>query len=623
MRRLRRLRSKIEPEATQASQLHRYLRYHPTMSPAHKQTLDLALRQHQSGQMSEAEVNYRKFLSAWPNHADALHLLGLALHQTGRHEPAVPLIQKALSLRPQTALYNNSLTAVYLALKQAPQAIATGRRAVQLEPTLPEASLNLGNALSADKQYEASIACYRRAIELRPTYAQAHLGLGNALNELKQFEQAIACYQKAISLQPALANAHYNLGNAWRSLEQYEPAVAWYRQAVALKPDHAEAINNLACTLQLQGHLDQALQTLQQARTAFPHKAQFHSNLGNVLGEANRWDAAIECYDQALVVQSDYYEAKFNRSLALLMKGDFERGWAEYESRWLCSSFPSPQRYTQRPLWRGEPLNGRRILLHAEQGLGDTLQFVRYVPMVAARGGQVILQVQTPLHRLLQQTPGAAAVVAHDVPASEFDVQCPLWSLPLAFGTTLETIPPIAPGLFIDPVQARHWQDRLLSIRQPGHRMNVGLIWSGSPSFANNYRRSTRLSKLAPLAEVNGITFISLQKGPAAAQAADPPAGMRLFDWTAELNDFADTAALMSQLDLIISTDTGPAHLAALMGKPTWILLMFSPDFRWLAGREDCPWYPSARLFRQPVAGDWETPARRMLEELSKPSGIF
>jgi hypothetical protein len=315
-------------------------------------------------------------------------------------------------------------------------------------------------------------------------------------------------------------------------------------------------------------------------------------------------------------VQDDFHDARFNRALAYLMLGDFQRGWPEYESRWLCKTFPSPLRYTQHPLWRGEPLDGKRILIHTEQGFGDTLQFVRYVPMVAQRGGQVILQVQTALHRLLKETRGAAQVVAHDLSPDQFDVQCPMWSLPLAFGTALATIPPSTPDLFIDPVQSQRWRDRLQSIHQPNDRMNVGLVWSGSPNFTHNYRRSTKLAGLALLAGLAGITFISLQKGPAAAQAAKPPASMRLVDWTGELNDFADTAALISQLDLVITTDTGVAHLAALMGKPTWILLMYAPDFRWLRGREDSPWYPSVRLFRQPAPGDWETPIRRMVDAL-------
>ena len=423
-------------------------------------------------------------------------------------------------------------------------------------------------------------------------------------------------YRRALELRPDLNDAHYNLGNAMRLLEQNDQAVACYRRAIALKPDHLEAINNLACTLQQMGHLDAALDCLEKAREAHPHRARVHSNLANILAEADRFLEAIDGYGQALTVQADYHEARFNRALALLMLGDFDRGWIEYESRWNCDSFPSPARYTHRPMWRGESLEGKRILLHFEQGFGDTLQFARYVPVVAARGGTVIFQVQPALLRLLQNTPGAARVVATDLADDEFDVQCPLWSLPLVLGTRLDTIPPIVSGPFVDPVQQAQWKARLESIRQPNHRMNVGLIWSGSPHFPHNYRRSTRLEKLALLAQVPGINFISLQKGPAALQAKDPPAEMRLFDWTSELHDFADTAALMTELDLVISTDTGAAHLAGMLGRPTWILLMFAPDFRWLRQRGDSPWYPSVRLFRQPRAGDWETPLRRIAELL-------
>ncbi len=566
--------------------------------------------------MADAESRYRIVLTACPEHADAQHLLGLACHQTGRHAEALQHIMRAVALHPRAAEYYNSLVAVYISLKQIDPAIAAGRRAVELQPNLPEAAYNLGNALFEKKQFDAATESYRRAIALRPTYAQAFVGLGNALTENKRVDEAAAMYRRAVVLRPDMNDAHYNLGNALRMLEQNEAAVACYQRAIALKPDHLEAINNLACTLQQMGQLEAALDCLGQARAAHPNRARVHSNLANILAEAGRWDQAIAGYEQALAVQADFHEARFNMALALLMKGDFERGWAEYESRWKCEAFPSPLRYTQRPQWRGEPLNGKRILLHAEQGFGDTIQFARYVPMVAARGGTVIFQVQTALQRLLQHTPGADRVVVDDLTSDEFDVQCPLWSLPLVFGTRLETIPPIGPGVFIDPLDQQKWKSRLAGIRQPDHRMNIGLIWSGSPNFPHNYRRSTKLEKLAPLAQVPGVTFISLQKGPAAGQAKHPPAGMRLCDWTDELHDFADTAALMSELDLVISTDTGAAHLAGLIGKPTWMLLMFAPDFRWLRQREDSPWYPTVRLFRQPKAGDWETPLRRIVELL-------
>jgi tetratricopeptide (TPR) repeat protein len=585
------------------------------MSPAQlKKTLDLALQQHQAGRFQEAEVHYRQVLAAAPRHADALHLLGLALHSTNRAEQALESILKAVALLPNSAEYHNSLIAVYMALGKTDQAIAAGRRAVQLQPQLPEAWFNLGNAIAATRQYQPAMECYQRAVSLRPNYAQAFLGLGTALNESKRFAEAITAYQKAIALRPTLPDAHYNLGNAYRAIGNDDQAVLCYRQAIAINPNHLEAINNLACTLQQLGHLDQALQLLLQARAAHPNKARVHTNLGNVLAEANQWQAAIQCYDQALAIDADFSDARFNRSLAYLMGGDFDRGWPEYESRWLCEKFPSPLRYTQRPLWRGQPLDGKRILIHAEQGLGDTLQFVRYIPMVAQRGGQVILQVQTPLHRLLQNTPGASQVIAHDLTPDEFDLQCPLWSLPLAFGTTLSSIPAITPGLTIDPAQCLQWRQRLNSIRRESDRKIVGLVWSGNANFLHNHRRSTQLQKFAPLADAQGITFVSLQKGPAAAQATAPPPGLRLIDWTSELNDFADTAALISLLDLVVTTDTGVAHLAALMGKPTWILLMYSPDFRWLLDREDCPWYPSATLFRQPAPGDWESPIRRIAE---------
>jgi tetratricopeptide (TPR) repeat protein len=494
---------------------------HPMPALTLQQILDSGLSHHQARRYAEAEACYGKVLAARPMHCDTLHLLGLVYYQTDRHEQALQLIAKAIGVQPKAAEYYNSLVAVYIELNQPDAAVAAGRRAVELQPALPEASFNLANALCRKKQYDAATDSYVRAISLRPTYAQAFLGLGNALVENKdnkRLEEAAAAYRKALELKPDLEDAHYNLGNALRLMENNAEAAALYRKAIAIKPDHLQAINNLACTLQQIGELDEALDLLTTARDAHPEKARVHSNLANVLADANRWDEAIVNYRKAIALQEDLHEARFNLSLALLMCGDFEQGWKEYESRWKCETFPSPMRYTQKPLWLGEPLRGRRILIHAEQGFGDTLQFARFVPTIVQRGGTVIFQVQAALHRLLKDLPGVT-VVTQDLKPEEFDLQCPLWSLPLALGITLETIPPMPTGLFIDPLQQQQWQTRLADIRQAGDRLQIGIIWSGSPGFAYNYRRSIKLDKLAPLVEVPGVSFISLQKGPASSQA--------------------------------------------------------------------------------------------------------
>jgi hypothetical protein len=369
------------------------------------------------------------------------------------------------------------------------------------------------------------------------------------------------------------------------------------------------------------GRLDDALNNLRQAIAAYPNVARLHSNMGNVLSEVNRLTEAVDCYRQALQVQGDFHEARFNLAIGLLALGDFENGWREYESRWLCDTFPSPLRFAHKPLWRGEPLNGNRILLHFEQGFGDTLQFSRFAQSVSDRGGRVILQVQPKLHRLLSQTPGAMEVTGEAVSDDRFDLQCPLWSLPLMLGITPATIPPVVQKLCIDPEQRRFWRDRLDSARKNGRQINIGLAWSGSPNYALDYRRSIKTQSLAPLASVPGVNWISLQKRDGTAETANASMPLQLLDWTDELNDFADTAALIAELDLVITVDTAVNHLSASMGKPTWSLLMFAPDFRWQRDREDSPWYSTVKLFRQPATGDWDTPIRRVIEELARLGG--
>jgi tetratricopeptide (TPR) repeat protein len=589
------------------------------MSMTLRQILDLAVQHHQAGRFAEAEVGYRVVLKHQPNLADALHLLGLALHQTNRNEPALVEIRKAIALRPQTAEFYSSLAAVHLALEQTDPAIAAGQRAVELKPELPEAWLNLGNALATGKKYDQALPIYDRAIQLRPAFPPALIGLGNASLELKRYDEAEQVYRQAIALQPGFVDAHYNLGTALVQMEKFEAALECFQQAIALKPDHFGAVNNFACTLLRVGHLEDALQYLRQAIARYPNVARLRSNLGNALSEVNRLTEAIDCYRQALQIQPDFHEARFNLAIALLALGDFENGWREYESRWLCDTFPSPLRFAHKPLWRGEPLNGQRILIHFEQGFGDTIQFTRFVQMVSDCGGRVILQVQAKLLRLLSQTPGAMEVTCDPISDDRYDLQCPLWSLPLMLGITPATIPPPAPGMVIDPEQRKHWRERLASSLTDGHLLNVGVVWSGSPNYAHDYRRSVKLEYLAPLSSVPGLNLISLQKRAGAEKWSTGSAQVSLLDWTDELDDFADTAALIAELDLVIAVDTGVGHLAASLGKPTWSLLMFAPDFRWERDREDSPWYPSVKLFRQPTSGDWATPIARMLEELRTP----
>jgi tetratricopeptide (TPR) repeat protein len=545
-----------------------------------QQNFDLALQHHQAGRLQEAERLYREILTRQPSHAGALQYLGIIANQAGRSDIAVELIRRAIALEPNDAAAHSNLGNVLKDKGQLDEAIVACRRAIALNPNLPEAHCNLGVALKDKGQLDQAISAYRQAIAVRPNYAEAHSNLGVALAEKGQLDEAITAWRQAIALSPNYAEAHSNLGVALAEKGQLDEGIAAYRRAIAVNPNLAEV----------------------------------HNNLGNTLRDRGQLDEAIAALDQAIALDPGLSDAHKNLSFALLTRGDFQRGWEEHEWRWKCKDFPSQPRNFARPQWDGYPLEGRTLLLHPEQGFGDAIQFIRYVPMVARRGGRIIVECKAELQRLFQTITAGCQNVARDQLLPAFDFHCPLLSLPRIFGTTLADVPQTVPYLQADGDAAGGWQDRLAEHLDV---VTVGLAWAGSPAQKNDRNRSTKLARLARLGQVPGVRFFSLQKGEAAAEARTPPPGMELVDWTEELTDFADTAALIANLDLIITVDTAVAHLAGAMGKPVWTLLSFVADWRWLREREDSPWYPSMRLFRQSALGDWDNVIKRVADQLS------
>lgn len=423
---------------------------------------------------------------------------------------------------------------------------------------------------------DAARALIGEAIGINPSMPEYYNNLGNVLKESGADADALAAYRRALALRPGFVDAHYNLGNAHAKEERLDEAVECYRSALRLQADHAGS----------------------------------WLNLGNTLRSLGRIEEALDCYRRVPPGSPTYPEARWNQAIARLLGGDMARGWEDYESRWDLERAKPRRRNFRQPAWDGAPAKGRGILLHAEQGLGDTLQFIRYAALAKARGAKVLLECPAPLQSLLARAPGVAQAFASGEALPEFDLQLPLLSLPRLFGTTLQNIPAPPAYLSPDPSLARKWKAKL---GPAGKCLRVGLAWAGGTS---DRKRDCGLAALAPLAAAREAVFYSLQKGEAAAQAAHPPAGMKLVDFTAELKNFADTAALIGQLDLVLSTDTAVPHLAAALGKPTWILLRYAPDWRWLLGRDDSPWYPTARLFRQPRPGEWAEPIERMAREL-------
>jgi tetratricopeptide (TPR) repeat protein len=619
---------------------------------------------HQHGDLRAAEAIYRELLRRHPGNGDALFRLGLLLGQTdrlaeavemfsaalliapdfarlwaeqaavqmrlGRFDPAVASYNRLIALRPDDAEAFNNRGAALSRLARPAEALVDFDSALAVRPDLPEALCNRGSALLALGRVAEALADYDRSLELRPNLAQAAFNRAEALERLDRPAEALASFDRAITDMPGLVPAHYNRGNLLQALDRHIEAIDSFDAAVALHPTHAGAACRRATSLGALGRLDAALAGYDKALAHEPTMVPALVNRAILLTMQGRHEDALTDYGQAKAIAPDSVNVHWNESLCRLAMGDYEGGWREHEWRWQTKLVRLGHRVFPQPLWLGEtPLAGRTILLHGEQGYGDVLQFCRFAPLVAALGRSgsgrgdvpedipgsvsgevnVVLEVPYALARLIRTMPGSQHVIAHGEAPPEFDVHCPLMSLPLALGTTLETIPATVPYLSADPDQERAWRIRLAAL--PGLR--VGLVWAGNPRVSDraasaiDRRRSMPLARLAPLGAVEGVSFVSLQKGPGAEQAKAPPRGMALYDWTDELWDFADTAALVAGLDLVISVDTSVVHLAGALGKPVWVLNRYDACWRWLYGRADSPWYPTARLFRQPAFGDWDS----------------
>ena len=459
-----------------------------------------------------------------------------------------------------------------------------------------------------------AVTFYRRALALHPGYVEAHQNLGSALSDLGQSDAAIGCFRKALGLRPDYPMAHLNLGNTLWAKGHADEAVAAYDRAIALQPDFAEAHTFRAIVLGEQGRTGSAIAACRRALALRPGLPDAHNTLGNLLRATGKVAEAVSCYRRALALTPDYPDAHFNLGMALLALGEFEAGWPEYEWRWKTPQMMAAARRFRQPQWRGELAQGRRLLIHAEQGLGDTLHFCRFVPLAAERGLRVVLEVPRPLVRLCASLPGVDAIGSAGEMLPEFDLHCPMASLPLALGTTLATIPAAVPYLAPDAAAASVWRERL-----PADGLRVGLVWAGNPSLdrparaAMDRRRSLAPDQLTEVLAVPGVRFVSLQKdGPAL------PSGAPVVDVMAEMADFADTAALVANLDLVIAVDTAVAHLAGALGKTVWLLDRFDPDWRWMTGRRDSPWYPTMRIYRQPAPGDWESVLAEVARDLRR-----
>ena len=566
-----------------------------------------------AGNYAQAVAIFRQLLPRHANHPRLLHLAGSAELQAGNHAEAIALFRKSLDLDPKQADTLSHLGVAYGNLRDFTAAAAAYRGAIQVNPGYAEAYNNLSLALlDGSDTPEAALAAAEQAIALRSDYADAYINRGNALQALKRFDAALKSYERAIAVKPDSAIAHNNRGNALRKLNRLTEALSAYQDAIRLKPDYAQAYCNMGCTLADLGQVDDARHFYQRTLMLDPAFAEAHFNLAVLANQGGNYELALACLDQSIALDPAP-AAYWNKSLVKLLLGDFQEGFLLYEWGWK-SKLRLGKRNFKEPLWLGEtPLAGKRLLIHHEQGIGDCIHYARYVQLAVELGAKVILETVAPLVPLLKTLTPACELVVVGEPLPPFDCYIPLMSLPLAFGTTLDHMPPAAPYLFADPARVAAWYQKLGAASKP----RVGLVWSGSTLHQNDHNRSMALKELLPILSLP-LEFHCLQKEIRDEDANCLAALPMIRTHDAAITDFADTAALVALMDLVISVDTSVAHVAGAMGRPVWILLAAAPDWRWLLTREDSPWYPSARLFRQDKPSNWDVVTTRVRAALSE-----
>lgn len=609
-----------------------------------------ALRLLRVGQLAEAEDACRRALTLDATSIDALHAMGRvclalkrfddaiewfarairlnisaphsfvglaqALTLAGRLDDAIKAYDRALQLQPDAAESWDALGELLQRTGRHAEAALACDRLLQLAPDRVATWFRLGELLEQQGRRDEAALAYDQALTLKPDFVEAANKAGAVHFDAGRYDEAIARFDRSLAIKPDRGGVLCLKGISLRRLRRYDEAQACGRRAHVLAPDDPDIANSYGCILQNLGRHGEAVAVFDKAIAIRPQTAEFHNHRGTSLAELHRFEEAFASFDRAVTLKPDLADAYWNAALFRLLTGDFARGWAAREWGRRCRAVGFVERSFDVPPWPADaPLAGKTILLHSDEGLGDTIQFARYATMVAAPGARVVLEVDAVLQPLLAGIDGVAQCLARGIDATPaIDYHCPLSSLPLAFATRLDTIP-AAPGYLPRP-SAEHrasWEQRL----GPHDRLRVGLVWSGNPAHLNDHNRSMPFATLAPLFDVDA-RFISLQKDARAADRALLAARNDILDPTADIRDFVDTAALIDGLDLVITVDTSVAHLAAALGKPTWIMLPYTPDYRWLLGRDDSPWYPSVRLFRQDVRRDYVDVVARLRDALAQ-----
>jgi tetratricopeptide (TPR) repeat protein len=595
-----------------------------------------ALRLLQAGQPAEAEIACRQALTLDAGHANALHAMGRVCLALGRRDLAIEWFARAITQDPTVAGYFSDLGDALHLRSRFDEAIKAYDRALQIKPDVLDNWQRFARLLRRQGRFSEAALAYDRALQLAPESAELWHQLGEVLKAQRRGNEAVLAFEQALKFEPGHVDAANAAGLLHFEAERYDEAIARFdlslqkgdqagalclkaislrrlrrydealvsgAKAHALAPHDPDIANSLGCILQSLDRHDDAIATFDKAIAIRSGFAEFHNHRGTSLAELHRFDEAFASFERAIALKPDLADAHWNAALFRLLVGDFAAGWVAREWGRKCRAVGFVERSFGAPLWLGDaPLAGKTILLHSDEGLGDTIQFSRYASMVAAQGARVLLEVDPALQPLLSNVAGVAACLKRGLEGSPaLDFHCPLSSLPFAFATRLETIP-AAPSYLPAPAQShlQRWEDRL----GPHDSLRVGLVWSGNPAHLNDHNRSLPLQMLGPILNLDA-RFVSLQKDVRPSDRTALAALAAIADFTADIGDFIDTAALISCLDLVITVDTSVAHLSAALGKPTWIMLPHTPDYRWLLGRDDSPWYPSVRLFRQDASRDY------------------
>lgn len=547
--------------------------------------LDALSNLYNSGQTSQVIRTCKKLLKTYKKSLYLLNLLGAALQEKGKFKEAI-------------RIYNQM---------------------IQIKPDYFNAHYNLGFALQGLRKFNNAVNSYNRAIQLNPDYVDAHGNLGNVLKELGRLDEAINSYNKVIQLKPDYAEAYNNLGNALRDLGRLDEAINNYNKAIQLNPDYADAYNNMGTVLQDRGQLDEALRSCNKAIQLKPDYAEAYSNLGSVQKVLGQFEEATKNYNKAIQLKPSYAGAHFNLGLLLLLQGNFKDGWEKYEHRCQNKDYTIPIHNLTRPQWDGTNLKGV-LLVYAEQGLGDVFQFSRYLRHIKKDGGSIVLMCQSTVVDFYHGE-GCGwdiyidKVISLDDPLPHFDLYVSLMSLPYIMGENINDIPQDVHYIKTHQDMVYSWKSKIKKERIRND-IKVGFVWQGDKTHKNDYYRSIPLENFTPLLELDKAKFFSLQKGFGQEQIAENNFEDSIIDWSDDFDQYINTAALIENLDLVISVDTSIAHLAGAMGKPVWVLLEEIPDFRWMLDRKDSPWYPSVKLFRQKQFSDWSSVIAKVKTEL-------